>query len=167
MRPVLGVALELTALVSVLLPWTLVHGVVRVIYVLAAMSLATYLVHCPAHYLVGIPMGIRFERIRLGRTALVRILPHRLRGLARTIPILALSVDKGSLSSVSPARTRAMYYSGVVASCASAVVLAAAVSLLGDFVLSAMAWAFALGYTAFDTATSPKFGDVARARKSL
>ncbi len=166
LRPIIGISLELAALSGFLAPWYLVPGgILQVLYLLAAQSLATYLIHCPAHYLVGRSLGIRFRKLRVGKTTLARALPDRFASLARHLPILTLSADKASLGRSSATRARTMYLSGVVASCASAVVLAVSVTFSGDLVLAAVAWAFALGYLVFDAVFSPKSGDVARARK--
>ncbi len=134
------------------------------LYILVAQFLATYLVHCPAHFIVGRLAGIRFRGIRLGRTTLARALPPSLKGVGRLLPILTLSIDKTSLTAVPKPRIKAMYYSGTVASSGSAVVIAALVTLSGSWLPSALTWALAIGYLLFDLVFSPKSGDIMRAR---
>jgi hypothetical protein len=159
------VALELAALalilgVSPLIP----SGTIFVLYVLVAEFLATYLIHCPAHYVVGRLGGIRFRGIRLGRTALVNIMPARLKWLGRLIPTPTLATDRTSLVSASKSRASAMYLSGTIASSASAVVIASVVSFSGPTLQTGLAWALAIGYVLFDAIFSPKGGDIMRAR---
>lgn len=139
-------------------------GIAFVVYVLAAEFLATYLIHCPAHYVVGRLGGIRFSRIRFGKTALVKLLPSRISWLGRLLPTPTLSVDRPSLMAASGPAVQAMYFSGTVASSASAVVIAIAVSYSGSFPAAVAAWVLAVGYILFDAVFSPRGGDVKRAR---
>jgi hypothetical protein len=139
-------------------------GTTYIVYVALAQLLATYLVHCPAHYLVGTAVGIRFKSIRLGRTTLARALPPRVAPLARLFPILTLSTDKASLVGIPKPRVSAMYLSGTVASSGSAIAIAAAVSLSGSLALVGLAWVITIGYLLFDVVFSPKSGDVMKAR---
>ncbi len=165
MRPVLGVSLEVAVLTLAMMiaPWV-PAGLVYVLYVLIAEFLATYLIHCPAHYVVGRLVGLRFSNIRLGRTTLVNALPARFKPLARFLPILTLSTDKASLTSVSKSRIRAMYLSGTIASSGSALVIAAAVTYSGAPLAATLSWVLAAGYFIFDLVFSPRSGDVMRAR---
>ena len=165
MRPALGVFIEILALAGFLgLDFIVPPGLIYLLYVVAAQLLATYLVHCPAHYLVGIAVGIRFKSLRLGRTTLARALPPRWGRLARLIPILTLSTDKPSLAHVSKSKVSAMYLSGTIASSAAAVVVAAVVTPLGSPALVAVTWVVAVGYLLFDVVFSPRSGDVMRTR---
>jgi hypothetical protein len=164
-RPSLGVSIELLALTVVFsFYFILPLGPFYLVYTVVAQLLATYLVHCPAHYMVGRVSGIRFRGIRLGRTTLSRVLPARLKGVASLVPIPTLSTDKSSLSQVSRSKVSAMYLSGAVASSASAVAVAVAVTPGGPLPLVAISWAVAIGYLLFDLVYSPKSGDVKRAR---
>ncbi len=166
MRPITGILLELLVLAGFLGLSPLVPGgILRIFYLLLAQFLTTYLVHCPAHYLVGKSLGISFRALRVGRTTLAKALPPRLGALAQFAPILTLSADKKSLEDVPVARVKAMYLSGVVVSCSSAIIIATSVTFSGDIMLTSLGWTFALGYLAFDIVFSPKSGDVARARK--
>ncbi|MBI3841335.1 MAG: hypothetical protein HY297_05235 [Thaumarchaeota archaeon] len=165
MKPVLGISLELLALACALaLSLVVPLGAVRYLYIIAAQFLATYLIHCPAHYVVGRALGIRFRSIRLGRTTLVKALPDRFKSLGRLFPILTLSTERSSLARASRLRAGAMFSSGTVASSGSAVVIAAAVSPYGDVVATLLASAFAAGYLTFDIVFSPRLGDLMRAR---
>ncbi len=165
MRPFAGVSTELLALGAVISAGYFISpGSAFLIYIVAAELLATYLVHCPAHFLVGRALGIRFTRIGLGKTTLARALPPRFGRVAGLIPILTLSVDKASLAGLSRSRVSAMYMSGVVASSASALAIAAAVTGVSLWTAVA-AWIVALGYLLFDVVFSPRSGDVMRARR--
>ena len=165
MRPVVGVSIELLVLAAVFgLDFIIPPGLGYFLYVLSAQLLATYLVHCPAHYLVGTAVGIRFRSIRLGRTTLARALPPRWGNLARLIPILTLSTDRPSLVRVSKSKVSTMYLSGTIASSASAMVVAGAVTLSGSSALIVVSWLVAVGYLLFDVVFSPRSGDVMRAR---
>jgi hypothetical protein len=134
--------------------------------VLAAQLLATYLIHCPAHYLVGVALGIRFRSIAVGRTTLARVLPHSLAAIARAVPVLTLRVDRSSLARASKLSAAAMYAAGVVASCAVAILIAAFVTISGSALLVGSAWAVAIGYLIFDLVFSPRTGDILRARSA-
>ncbi len=165
MRPVIGISLELLALACIAaIAGAVPSGSIYDIYLLVAQFLATYLIHCPAHYVVGRFAGIRFRSIRLGRTTLTRALPARFKSLGGLLLILTLSTEKSSLSGVSRPRIKAMYLAGTVASSGSAVVIAAVVALSGSLVPSVLTWALAIGYLLFDIVFSPKSGDVMRAR---
>ena len=132
-----------------------------------AQFVATVLIHCPAHYLVGAALGMKFRSIRLGRTTLARVLPERLASLARLVPLPALSTVKTSVEGATRVRAAAMYASGTVASVAIAFVLAGAASEVEPLSYSALAWAVAMGYLLFDLVFSPKSGDLMRARRIL
>ncbi|MDE1852329.1 MAG: hypothetical protein KGI38_01145 [Thaumarchaeota archaeon] len=129
--------------------------------------MATVLIHCPTHYLVGAALGIRFRSIRLGRTTLARVLPERLASLARLLPLPSLSTVKASVEGTTKVRAAATYASGTVASVAIAFVLAGAASAVEPPTYSALAWAVAMGYLLFDLVFSPKSGDLMRARRIL
>ena len=137
------------------------------LYVVFAQLMSTYLVHCPAHFVVGMVVGVRFRELRLGRTTLARILPNRLRGLARRLPVLTLVTDRSSLPKVSRHGLAAMYASGTVASTASAFAIAAASTLSEQPPYFLLAWAVAFAYLAFDVIFSPKSGDLKRAGTAL
>ena len=166
MRPVVGVALELVAMVGVLTAAGLLVGwhPLSILVVLAAQAVTTVLIHCPAHYVVGRALGIRFSRIRLGRSTMGGALPGPLRRVGALMVVFSLSVDPASKQSVPRGRLRLMYLSGVAASVSSAFALAAAFTLVGDAFAAPVAWLFALAYLATDVALSPKAGDVSRAR---
>jgi hypothetical protein len=165
LRPIAGVSAEILALVAVIgAAYFIPSGSFYLVYIVAAELLATYLVHCPAHYLVGRAVGIRFTRIGIGRTTLARALPPRLGRVAGLIPILTLSIDKASLAGLPRSGVSAMYMSGVVASSGSALAIAAAVTG-GPLLAAIAAWLVALGYLIFDIVFSPRSGDVMRARK--
>ena len=165
MRPSIGVSAELLALAAVIgAGYFVPSGIFYLFYIAAAQLLATYLIHCPAHYFVGRAFGIRFTRIGLGKTTLARALPSQLGRIAGLIPILTLSIDKASFAGLPKSRISAMYMSGVVASSASAIALAGAVTG-GPFWTAVAAWLVALGYLLFDIVFSPRSGDVMRARR--
>jgi len=165
---VTGALLELIALAGILLLslW-LPAGLPLGVYVLIAQLMATYLVHCPAHFVVGTAVGVRFRELRLGRTTLARALPNRLKGVASLLPVLTLVTDRGSLVRVSRRGLAAMYASGTVASTASAFAIAAACTLAERPNYYLLTWAVALAYLAFDVVFSPKSGDLKRARAVL
>ncbi|MBI3859647.1 MAG: hypothetical protein HY296_05335 [Thaumarchaeota archaeon] len=166
MRPAIGVAAELSALILSLIPMAfLPSSSIRLLYLLVAQGLATYLIHCPAHYVTGSLMGIRFSDMRIGRTTLARALPSRLAPLARLVPIVTLKADKASLRGSSPSRGSLMFLSGVVASSGAAIIVAAVVAIGRNPIETAATVAFAIFYLFFDLAFSPKTGDVARARR--
>ena len=168
MRPGVGVLIEIAALAGFLALGSAVPlGLPFALYVILSQLLATYLVHCPAHYLVGTAVGIRFRSIRPGKTTLKRVLPTRLAGLARVVPVLTLSTAKGSLAGVSKRKVASMYASGVVASASSAIVIAAAATWAEPIPYAAPAWAVALGYLVFDLVFSPRSGDLMKARAAL
>ncbi len=168
MRPAFGVLAEACALACFLFLSTVVpRGVPFGIYVVAAELVATYLIHCPAHYLVGFAVGLRFRKLSLGKTTLAKVIPARFSTIANLIPILTLSTDKGSRAGVSKGRLAAMYASGTIASASSAVVIAAVATQSEPLAYSALAWAVALFYLMFDIVFSPKSGDLSRARAVL
>lgn len=168
MRLAMGVLAELVVLAAALGLGTFVPaGLTFALYVVFAQLVATYLVHCPAHYLVGAALGIRFRKIRMGRMTLARVLPGRLAGVARLVPVLALSAEKDSLAKVSNRRAAVMYTSGTVASVSSAIAIAIAATSAEPPVYAALAWAVAVGYLIFDAVFSPRSGDLMRAKLSL
>ena len=167
MRPATGVAIELLALTLVLGPALVVPpGLPFALYVVLVQLLATYLIHCPAHYVVGTVLGIRFRAIRLGKSTLARGLPPRLAGLSSSLPVVTLSTEKSSLARASRREVAAMYASGTVASVGSAIVIAAAATIVEAPTYSALAWGVALLYLFFDAVFSPRSGDLARARSA-
>ncbi|HMD79160.1 MAG TPA: hypothetical protein VKF39_04160, partial [Nitrososphaerales archaeon] len=126
MRPVLGILGEVIILAGI--AWTgyfIPRGSSYFLYVVVAELLATYLIHCPAHYVVGRTLGIRFVSMRLGRTTLAKALPPQLSRFARLLPILTLSTDRSTLSRTGKGGASAMYASGTVASVLSAFIVAA------------------------------------------
>lgn len=168
MRPSAGVLVELLGLTILLLLSTLIPpGLSLGLYVIVAELLATYLVHCPAHYLVGTAVGIRFRRMHFGRTTLARALPPTVSPVAKLFPVLTILTDKDSLKSVSRRRIALMYQAGTVASVSAALVIALAATQSEPPVYSSLAWIVALAYLAFDLVFSPKSGDLARARAAL
>ncbi len=168
MRPILGILVEVAGLSAVMGGVLLIPpGLPFALYVIIAELATTYLVHCPAHYIVGRVVGIKFRRIRLGRTTLARVLPARFAGLARLIPILTLSTDKTSLAQASKRRAASMFASGTVASVSSAFVIAGVATFTEAFLPAAFAWFVAIGYLVFDAVFSPKSGDMMKARAAL
>jgi hypothetical protein len=168
MKPAAGISLELLGLAASLSLAPLIPaGIVFALYLVAVEFLATYLVHCPAHYLTGLSLGIRFRRIRIGRTTLARGLPPSLGSLAGALSVPTLVVDRKSLAAVSRLRAASMYASGTIASVGSAILIAAAAtpSVPSPYIIPA--WAFAVGYFAFDLVFSPRTGDLKRARAAL
>ncbi len=168
MRPLYGVSAEVAILAVFLgLSTAVPPGLAFGVYVLASELMSTYLLHCPAHYVVGGALGIRFSRMGLGRTALARILPGRAAGLARLLPVLTLSTDRASLAAASKRRAAAMYASGAIVSVSSALAIAAVASGVQPALYSALAWALAVSYLAFDAVFSPRGGDLGRAKRAL
>ncbi len=168
MRPGIGVLTELVLLALVLLSSGLVpSGLPLGLYVVVAEVLATYLIHCPAHYLVGRLAGIRFGRMRFGRTSLARALPPSFSSAAKLLPVLTLSTVKESLQNVSKRRVALMYQAGTIASVSAALVIASVATIAEPVVYAALTWLVALAYLAFDVVFSPRSGDLARARASL
>ncbi|MDV3277938.1 MAG: hypothetical protein LYZ69_05665 [Nitrososphaerales archaeon] len=167
MRPALGVVLELVALTAVVgfvgsFP---VEGMVGVILLLLAQAATTFLIHCPAHFVVGSLLGMKFRRISLGQTTIMSALPSSLKPLGRLLPIPYLSVNRVSIKRASPRRLKVMYLSGVVASVGSGLAFAAFVTLKGNSLASIVTWIFAIAYLSSDAVGSPKTGDVMRARR--
>lgn len=168
MRPIVGIAVEVAMFAGILVGSALVPaGLPFALYVIFAQLAGTYLVHCPAHYIVGVVVGVRFKKIRFGRTTLARVLPARLAGLAQLVPILALSTDKASLAKTPKGGAAAMYASGTVASVSSAIVIAAVATVTEALLPAVVAWLVAIGYLAFDVVFSPRSGDLMRARAAL
>ena len=168
MRPDLGVLVEVTILSLIMGGALLIpSGLPFAFYVTVAELAATYLVHCPAHYIVGMVVGIKFRKIRFGKTTLARVLPPRFANLARLVPILTLSTDRVSLTKASKGRAAAMYASGTVASVSSAFVIASVASFTEALLPAAAAWLIAVGYLAFDVVFSPRGGDIMKARAAL
>ncbi len=168
MRPLVGVSAELAAFAFILgLSPFIPKGVPLGAYLVAAELLATYLLHCPAHYLVGAAGGIRFRKMSLGRTTLARVLPRKAAGLAKLLPVLTLSTDKSSVSAASRRNVAAMYAAGTIASVSSAFLVALASSLEAPLEYSALAWGVAVAYMIFDGLFSPRSGDLLRARQAL
>ncbi|HEV2139465.1 MAG TPA: hypothetical protein VGR53_11570 [Nitrososphaerales archaeon] len=168
MRPILGVSVEVAILAGIAAGSSFVPpGLFFAIYVLVAQGAGTYLVHCPAHYIVGRALGINFRSIRFGRTTLARALPPRFSGLARLVPILTLSTERASLAKASKGRAAAMYASGTIASVCSAFVIAGLATVSEASFPGAIAWLLAIGYLLFDVVFSPRTGDISRARAAL
>ena len=165
MRPVLGVSLELTVLaLGASIGLEIPGGLPFALYTIVLELAATYLAHCPAHYLVGSAVGIRFRSMRLSRTTLARVLPAKMGGLAQFLPVLTLSVDRGSLGGVSKGELSAMYASGTIASVCAAFAVALASPRAEPAGYAMLAWAIATAYLAFDVVFSPRSGDLMRAR---
>ncbi len=165
MKPALGVLAEAVVLALVLAASAVMPaGVPLGLYTLVSEFLATYLIHCPAHYVVGSMVGIRFRRMRVGSTTLARSLPQRFSAVAKLFPVLTLSTAKDSLKGVPKKRIALMYKAGFVASVSAALIIAAAATVVESPAYALLAWALALAYLAFDLAFSPKSGDLARAR---
>jgi len=168
MRPIVGTLIEIASLAALLgLSSFVPPGLSFGLYVIVAELMATYLVHCPAHYIVGSIVGIRFRSLRLGKTTLARVLPTKLASLTRLFPILTLSTVKTSLAGVPKKRVAMMYRAGTLASVSSAIVIAAAVTPVEPLLYAGLAWVIALGYLIFDLVFSPRSGDLSKARAAL
>ncbi|HMD78514.1 MAG TPA: hypothetical protein VKF39_00860 [Nitrososphaerales archaeon] len=168
MRPVLGVLIELTALGAVALTGILIPGgLPHLLYVAVAELIATYLIHCPAHYFVGRVLGIGFVSMGLGMTTLAKALPPQLSRFAHFLPVFTLKTDRPSLSKAGRRRASAMYASGTVASVLSAFLVAAWITPSASLNLLIVAWVIAFGYLAFDMVFSPRSGDLMRTRKAM
>lgn len=168
MKPLTGVISEAFLLVVLLAASrTVPPGVLFGLYVVVVQLLSTYLIHCPAHYVVGTIGGIKFREIRLGRTSLVQALPARLGKVASAMPILTLSTEKRTLSRASRRRAAAMFAAGAVASTSSPLLIAAALTLTEPIAYSILAWIIAFAYLSFNVIFSPKAGDLRRAREVL
>ena len=168
MNPLEGVAAELVALACVFAPAPFVPaGAVFGVYVVVAELLATYLIHCPAHFAVGSVLGVKFKSITMGRTTLASALPSKLSGIVKPIPIMTLVTRRDSLSMISAERVAAMYVSGTAASVASALIIALWATPMVSASFSVLAWAVATGYLLFDLVFSPRSGDIARALRAL
>jgi hypothetical protein len=167
LKPVLGVLGELFILAGV--AWAgyfIPGGSLYLLYVVVAELLSTYLIHCPAHYIVGRCLGIEFASMRLGRTTLAKALPPQLSRFARLIPIFTLRTDKATITAAGKGKASAMYASGTVASVLSAFMVAARFTPGASLAVIAVAWVIAFGYLGFDLVFSPRSGDLMRARKS-
>ncbi len=169
MKPSYGVILELAALIILL------AGVLRVVIpfpfsivlLLVAQALATVLIHCPAHYVVGRILGIGFSKISLGRSTSTKALPPSMRRVAPILIVFTLSVDARSKRTAAPRRLRAMYLAGVTGSVGAAIMFALTISLTGGYLASLLTWLFALGYLLSDLILSPLSGDLMRARAAM
>jgi hypothetical protein len=167
LRPAFGVVLELIAAVAVLV-LALEYGPGYPFSILASLVvqfLLTFLLHCPAHYIIGRSLGIRFIGMRLGRTSLSRNLPSSAKRLSSLLVVFTLRADTDSLRRASPRRVKTMFLSGVVASTATAFVYAFYVALRADTIAAFVTALFALVYLLFNAVFSPRSGDVMRARK--
>ncbi len=168
MRPAPIITAEAISLAAVLLSSMLMpSGLPLGLYAVVAQLLATYLVHCPAHYLVGRAVGIRFRRVGFGRTTLARALPKSVSSFAKLFPILTLTVAKDSVIGVSKKNVALMYEAGTISSVSIAFAVAIVATLEESLMYASLAWAVALAYLAFDWVFSPKSGDLARARAAL
>jgi hypothetical protein len=168
LRPIVVISVEVAIFTGIVAGSPFVPpGLLFAIYVIIAQGAGTYLVHCPAHYIVGRVVGINFRTIRFGRTTLARVLPSRFAGLARLVPILTLSTEKASLAKASKGRAAAMYVSGTIASVCSAFVIAGVATVSESSFPAAVAWLVAIGYLAFDVVFSPRAGDISKARAAL
>ena len=169
-RPSYGVATELFlaailagALVAFPAPYPF-----SAVLLLVSQALFALLLHCPAHYLTGMALGIRFRSMKLGRSTMRRAFPTYLQGLASLLVVAYLVTERGSLKAAPPKARRAMFLSGVTVSIASVVVFAAGVSYVGGpfAIPSLVTWGFAAVYVMFNAVMSPKSGDLMRAEKS-
>lgn len=166
MRPLFGVALELGALTavayaaSVLAKWY----PFSILAFLLAQVLTIVLVHCPAHYIVGRALGIRFSRMKLGRSTFARVLPPSLKRIGSLLVVVTLSVDPESRRSTPPKRLRAMFLAGVTGSAGGAIILASAASLAGNYADGLITWLCAIAYLVSNVRFSPMAGDLKRAR---
>ena len=169
MRPLIGVVLELIALAVVVYVAAVLSSwyPLSILVLLVAQVLTTVLIHCPAHYIVGRSLGIRFSRIGLGRSTFVQALPQSLKRFGSLFVIFTISVAPESKKRASQGRMRAMFLAGVTGSVGSAVTFAYAVSLMGNLVTGLVTWAFAIAYLASDVLFSPKAGDMMRARAAM
>jgi hypothetical protein len=168
LRPALGVLIEIAALAAVALAGILIPGgLPYLLYVAVAELIATYLIHCPAHYFVGRVLGIRFVSMGLGMTTLAKALPPQLSRFARLFPILTLKTDRTSLSRAGKRKASAMYASGTVASVLSAFLVAAWITPSASLNLLIVAWVIAVCYLFFDLVFSPQSGDFMRARRAM
>ncbi len=166
MRPAYGVLLELVLLVSLL---TLLANIsvsypLSAVVFLVAQGITTILVHCPAHYFVGRLLGVRFSRMRLGRSTLVRALPPSIKSFSSVLIVFSLSVGPESRRNSPSGRLRAMYLSGVVASVTGAFVFPFLSIIRGNLLATLLTSLFAVAYLLSDVLLSPKSGDLMRAR---
>ena len=168
MKPEVGTAVEVGALALVLLSGLIIpSGAPLAVFFVVAQLVSTYLIHCPAHYLIGRAFGIRFTAIRRGRTGLVKVLPGSLAGLAKLISLPTLKTEKVSLVKATRTGVATMYASGTVASSASAIIIASFATRVEPLPFALYAWAVAVGYLLFDLVFSPRSGDLYRARNAL
>jgi len=164
----IGISLELLVLAGILLLALWVPaGPLFGVYLVVAQLAATYLIHCPAHFIAGTAVGVRFTKLHFGRTTLARVVPDGVKSVARLLPILALSIDRGSLVGISKGRLAAMYASGTIASAGAALVIAVVTALSEPLTYSFAPWTVAVVYLAFDAVFSPRSGDLRRARLAL
>lgn len=158
--------MELAALAATLYVVGLrpIGGLFGAILLLALQAATAFLIHCPAHYVVGYSLGIRFRRVSLGSSTIADAFPPSLRTLGRLLPVLRLSVNRESMRTVSQRRLKTMYLSGVVASVGSSIIVAAAITLTGDILASVLTWSYAMFYLCSNIFLSPKAGDLMRAK---
>lgn len=165
LKPEVGISLELSLAVVVSLaaadaPVSLKY---YPLVLLLFQFLLTFLLHCPAHFIVGSALGIRFTGLYLGRTSLASGGPPGLRRVTSMLVVLTLRTDRDSVSRVNKKRRQAMYLSGVAASVSSAFIFALLSVSLGSATVTAVTFAFAFAYLAFNLVFSPKTGDIRRA----
>lgn len=165
LRPIFGVVLELLAAVVALF-LVVEHNPgypILIVALIVVQFLLTFLLHCPAHYVVGRALGISFAGMRLGRTSLFQGPTSFSRRIASLLIVFTLKADKDSIRRASPRRVKAMFLSGVVTSTGSAFIFAFIVALQADAATLATSL-FALVYLLFNLEFSPRSGDVMRAR---
>lgn len=169
MRPIFGILLELAALTVLLAVASMLANLwpLSILVLLLAQLLTTILIHCPAHYMVGRALGIRFRGIKLGRSTAFAALPSSLKRIGTFLVVFTLTVDRASKRTVAPSRLRAMYLAGVAGSVGGAFVFALVVSLTVNYPAAAATWLLALAYLASDVRFSPAAGDLMRARAAV
>ncbi len=164
MRAATGVGAEVLGLFAILaLGGVIPSGLPLAIYIVLAEVSASYLIHCPAHYVIGVAVGVRFRSLRLGHSSMAGALPPSLAGLVRIVPVPSLVIDRSSIGQVPNGRVAVMYASGAVASTGSALAIALAATWLEPFLYAAPALVIAVVYILSDIVLSPKSGDMARA----
>lgn len=168
MRPIIGIAIELVALSVALTAASMypLGGTLEVVAVLALQVIAAFLIHCPAHYLVGSALGIRFSSISVSRSGLVKGFPPRLAKLDLPLPTFHLSVSRKSRHTAPTRRLQLMFASGAIASITAVVALAVSETFSGSLAVSIVAWLFALVYLSSEIVLSTKAGDFMRARSA-
>jgi hypothetical protein len=169
MKAEVGVSIELVSCAAILATALSVPQPfpLSLLALLIAQVSASVLLHCPAHFLVGSAVGIRFEKLDLRPTTMARSLPAAIRPLASLAVVPSLRTEKGSLRNVAPRHAWAMFMSGVVVSNAAVLLLAAWSLVSSAALVSGVAWLFAVVYLLSDIALSPRSGDVMRARASM